>query len=358
VTGRAALVLDAHLPNAVAGLRALGRAGVRVAVGRAGLLAAGRWSRYAARGRAAGPCVAYPGQETTIDALLAGDVGEPAAELPWDPASLAALRDKRGLGALAEPHGLGAPATLFDGRAGDLTAAGLEPPVVVKPVRATGVLRTARVVASRAALAKLAAELPPDEAVLAQKPVVGGADGRLGSLALVLDRAGAVVGRFQEEVLRTWPREAGSFAASVSVAPDDELVERVAAMLRGAGYWGLAQVDLVRRGGETLILDVNPRFYACMPLALACGVNLPAAWHAVVEGRPAATPARYPPGLRYRWLEGDVYAARHGSLRTLLRPGGRSQAGAFWARDDPLPALLLAGEAATFPLRRRLRSAP
>jgi predicted ATP-grasp superfamily ATP-dependent carboligase len=304
--------------------------------------------------------VAYPGQEATIDELLAA--GAPGgAELPWDPASLAPLRDKRGLGALAEPHGLASPATLFDGPAGRLASAGLEPPAVVTPVRAGGTLRTARAISTTAALGELAAELPPDEPVFAQEPVVtaagGEADGRLGSLALVLDRAGAVRARFQEEALRTWPREAGSFAASVSVAPDEELVERVAAMLRAAGYWGLAQVDLVRRGDATLILDVNPRFYACMPLALVCGVNLPAAWHAVVEGRAAGGPRPYPAGLRYRWLEGDVYAARHGSAGTLLRPGGRSDAGAFWARDDPLPSLLLLGEAATFPLRRRFGAA-
>ena len=109
-------------------------------------------------------------------------------------------------------------------------------------------------------------------------------------------------------------------------------------------------------GDDALLLDVNPRYYLCMPLALACGVNLPAAWHAVVEGRPGGSPAAYPAGRRYRWLEGDVYAARHGHPLALLRPRRPAHAGAMWAADDPLPSLLLAGCAATLPVRRRVRA--
>src|SRR5207253_1848290 len=84
-----------------------------------------------------------------------------------------------------------------------------------------------------------------------------------------------------------------------------------------------------RRERAALLLDVNPRFYACMPLALRCGVNLPATWHAVVEGRVPGPPTAYPAGRRFRWLEGDLYAARHGHPMALLR-GGRAQTGAMW----------------------------
>ena len=355
----AALVADAHRPNSVAGIRALGRAGVRVvALGRS-RLAAGRWSRFAAareRGEPAdaaarvGPAVVYPGEETTIDALLARPPDAPV-ELPWPPRSLAPLRTKRELPALAAASGLAAPATLFDGAAGELARARVSLPAVVKPARAVGALLSARAVESGDELGALVDELPPDEPVIAQEPVRG----RLGSLALVLDRDGTVVARFQEEALRTWPAAAGSFAATVSVAPDEELVARAAAMLSAAGFWGLAQLDLVQRGDETVLLDVNPRFYFCMPLALACGVNLPAAWHAVVEGRPAGSPRPYPAGVGYRWLVGDLYAARHGHAGRLRRAGPRPRARAMWAADDPLASALLTAAELTLPVRRRLR---
>ena len=354
-----ALVADAQLPNAVAGIRALGREGVRVRALGASRGAAGRWSRHAAvrvRGgladalRDGGPAVAYACQEATIDELLRLPPGA-GAVLPWDPASLPPLREKRGLPGVAAAHGLAAPATLFDGPAGRLPDAGLPLPAVVKPAGPVGALRTAELVGSREAVAALAGRLPPDEPVLAQEPVRG----RLASLALVLDREGSVVARFQEEAQRTWPREAGSFAATVSVEPDEELVERARSLLTHVGYWGLAQLDVVRAGGTTVLLDANPRFYACMPLALACGVNLPAAWHAVVQGERPPAAAPYPAGRRYRWLEGDVYAARHGDVRRLLG-GPRAHAGAMWAADDALASALLAASAATLPLRRRVGS--
>jgi predicted ATP-grasp superfamily ATP-dependent carboligase len=354
-----ALVADAQLPNAVSGIRALGRAGVRVVALGVSRSAAGRWSRHAAerlhgglaaavRGRA--PVVVYPGQETTIDELL----GLPRAGgpvLPWDPSSLPPLREKRRLPELAAAHGLAAPRTIFAGAAAELHEAGVALPAVVKPAGPVGALRTAEAVHSPAELERLAERLPGDEPLLVQEPVRG----RLESLALVLDRGGRVVARFQEEARRTWPREAGSFAATVSVAPDEELVERARSLLVACGYWGLAQLDLVRTDDAIVVLDVNPRFYACMPLALACGVNLPAAWHAIACGERPPRAAPYPEGRRYRWLEGDVYAARHGDAKALLRPGPRAQAGAMWAADDPLASALLAASALTLPLRRRLR---
>src|SRR3989440_12579783 len=326
-----ALVADAHLRNAVAGLRGLGRAGIRAFAHDSGRLAAGRWSRSAAGRDGAdltdapvrrGPIVVYPGQEATIDRMFAlrprlgGGV-----VLPYPgPEPVRALREKRGLPALAAQHGLAVPDTLFEGTVAELASAEIPLPAVLKPAAAVSALPTARAVDSPRDLEVVVATLPPGERVLAQEPV----DGSLVSLALVLDRDGGVVARFQEDALRTWPREAGSFAATVSRAPDADLVERAAAMLRATGYWGLAQLDLVRRGVETLLLDVNPRFYACMPLALHCGVNLPAAWHAGVEGRTAGSPPAYPEGRRGPGLEGGGSAGRHGPPVALLRGGRRA----------------------------------
>src|SRR5256714_15592714 len=107
-----ALVADAHLRNAVAGLRGLGRAGIRAFAHDSGRLAAGRWSRFAAGRDTAdladaavrrGPIVVYPGQEATIDRMLAlrprlGGGGV----LPYPgPQPLPPLRGKPGLPAPA-----------------------------------------------------------------------------------------------------------------------------------------------------------------------------------------------------------------------------------------------------------------
>jgi len=368
-----ALVTDAHLRYAVTGLRALaaGRLDV-VALGRS-RGAAGLWSRYpAARAvgadsvdapgafrakvgevaRQRGPLVVYPCEERSIDALLADPAALPEkALLPYSgEAALRRLRDKRRLAALAEEVGLGAPATLAAGTGAELRNAGLPERCVVKPVGSQGQLISARVVASHSELSSLLDELPDDEPLLAQEHVPG----PLGALAIVVDRDGRLVARFQQTALRTWPTQAGRSSLARSVEPDEDLVTRAVALLAGAGYWGLAQLQFLHGRGRPMLIDVNPRFYGSLSLALASGVNLATAWHAVAIGAEPPRPGPYRIGVTYRWLEADITAAYNGAARLLLSRAPRPRVGAMWAPDDPVPSAILALDAARQRIGRRL----
>lgn len=357
-----ALVTDADLSNAVWGIRGLGRAGISVDALAPRRSAAGLWSRYvhargtapdaavaparllesvAAKAATDGPLVAYLVREEALAAAIYGwaDGVPEGVLLPFGGlGSIARLRDKRQLGALAATAGLRAPEVLVEGPAAHVRQTRPALPCVVKPALPAGRLPTARVVSSAVEWEQVVGDLPPAEPLVVQELV----SGPLVSLGLVLDRDGTVVAAFQEEAHRTWPVAAGSIALSHSVAPDGELVERVAAMLQAAGHWGLAHLDLMAAPGGHCLIDVNPRFYSCLPLALACGVNLPAAWHRAAIGQPPSPVGRYPTGVRYRWLAGDLYAARRGAWQR-LRPVGAG-AGATWAADDPAPSALLSAE--------------
>ena len=151
--------------------------------------------------------------------------------------------------------------------------------------------------------------------------------GPLVSIELVIDREGRLVARFQQVTRRTWPSAAGSIALATSVEPDEGLVSRTAAMLAELGYWGLAQVDFVETPSGFTLLDVNPRFYRCLPLAVACGTNLPALWHAVAVGRPVGAPGAYRTGMTYRWLEADFVAAVRGAPARLFERAPAAQHG-------------------------------
>jgi len=368
-----ALVTDAHLRYAVTGLRGLVAGGVDVvALGRS-RGAAGLWSRYpAARAvgpdsvdapaafrarvgevaRRRGPLVVYPCEELSIDALLADPAALPdEAVLPYSgEAALRRLRDKRGLAPLAEEAGLGAPATLFQGSARELRKARLPERCVVKPIGAGGRLISARVVESRAELLSLLDGLPHEEPLLVQEHVPG----PLASLAVVVGRDGRLVARFQQTALRTWPVQAGRSSLAVSVAPDEALVERAVALLVGAGYWGLAQMQFLAGRRRPSLIDVNPRFYGSLSLALACGVNLPRAWHDVATGAEPPRPGPYRLGVSYRWLEADISAAYNGAVKLLLRRAPRPRVGAMWAPEDPLPSTILAFATARERIGRRL----
>lgn len=375
--GMDALVTDAHLRYAVTGLRALGAGGLNVVALARSRVAAGLWSRYTAaravgpdsvyaplafRAKVAevayrrGPLVVYPCEERSIDALL----GDPAA-LPEEAimpysgeAALRRLRDKRRLAALAEEVGLGAPATLAAGTVAELRGAGLPEHCVVKPVGSQGQLISARVIESHAELFALLDVLPADESLLVQEHVPG----PLGALAIVVDRDGRLVARFQQTALRTWPPQAGGSSLARSVEPDEDLVERAVGLLAGAGYWGLAQLQFLHGRERSMLIDVNPRFYGSLSLALASGVNLATAWHAVVVGAEPTRSGPYRIGVTYRWLGADISAAYNGAPRILLTRSPRPRVGAMWAPDDPVPSTIMAFEVAREKIGRRLPFRP
>jgi predicted ATP-grasp superfamily ATP-dependent carboligase len=345
-----ALVTDVHIASAVAGVRALGRVGLDV-VGLAPRRgAAGLWSRYCAA-RAIGPdsvtdadgfvdavrsvierhgrLVVYPGQDEALNALLADAPAMPAeAVLPYPGAEpLAALRDKARLAGLAAAAGLSTPSTLAAGSARDVLSGELPDGAVVKPSHPGGAFADVRLADSREDLRALLASVAPD---------------------------GALVRRFQQVALRTWPADAGISSLAVSVEPDEALVEACRSLLATGGYWGLAQLQFIDAPGGRRLIDVNTRFYGSLALALAAGVNLPAAWHAVTLAEPAGAPESYRVGVSYRWVEADLMAATRGEPGRLFSRGPRPRTGPMWARDDPVASALFSAGALGGGITRRL----
>jgi predicted ATP-grasp superfamily ATP-dependent carboligase len=360
-----ALVTHAHSRAAVAGVRALGAANVNVIALADRRGAAGLWSRHATR-RAVGPpsdrpeqwrsaiaalagrhgpLVVYPGQEEGIGALAGVD----GAILPYPSVEVVdALRDKRRLADLSRDAGIASPAVLAEGAAAEVARDVPDAPTVLKSPGLSDALPVALMCSTGADLRAALESLPPTEPVIVQER----ADGPLLAVSVVLDRDGTIVARFQQAALRLWPTTAGASSLGRSVAPNEDLVEQVAALLRSAGYWGLAQVQLVGTARGPAAIDVNPRFYGSLPLATAAGVNLPLAWHQVATGERPRPQLDYRAGVTYRWLEGELTAVWNGERHRLRVRAPRPRAGAMWAWDDPAASVVLAAEAAAPRVRR------
>lgn len=153
--------------------------------------------------------------------------------------------------------------------------------------------------------------------------------------------AGRVIAWVHQRYVRTWPREAGVSCMAVTQDPDEELEERLVRLL--SGYDGIFQAQFA---GDHL-LDVNPRAYGSVPLAVAAGVNLPALHCRAAMGYENRRVQRARVGVRYRWVEGDVRhvfaAVRDGDVDaghvwTALRPR-RGTVHSVVSLTDPLPAL-------------------
>jgi len=365
-------VTDAHLRSVVGGIRALGQAGIPVLAVAPSRSGAGLWSRWTSRRALApdsaddergfasaitalaakhGPLVVHPGQERSIDAVLGAwdELGSKVVVAHPGAGPTNRLRDKRQLEALATGVGLSAPATIACATVAELVSVRLPTPCVVKPLVPSAALRTARIVETEARLHALLGSLPGDQPLLVQPRMAGD----LHSVAVVVDRDGRLVERFQQVAVRTWPAAAGVSALARSVPPVEVLAKRVGRMLASVGYWGMAQAQFLGHGAELSLIDVNPRFFGSLPLALASGVNLPAAAHAVATGARTAAPSAYRAGVSYRWLESELTAARHGKWET-LRPPPRPRVGAMWAWNDPVPGTILAADALERRFRQRL----
>lgn len=127
-------------------------------------------------------------------------------------------------------------------------------------------------------------------------------------VCLVMDQRGELVASFAQRELRHFPIQDGLSTMQESVWRPD-LVERAAALLREIGWYGLAEVEFMEdpQSGETLLLEINPRFWASVRLAIACGVDFPYLLYQVAT-RQAVTPVHtYEVGRRCRWLlPGDM----------------------------------------------------
>jgi hypothetical protein len=188
-------------------------------------------------------------------------------------------------------------------RGGELTF-----PVVVKPAGVE--VGRPKLAAVRLDDARDLTSLPADSGRLLVQPVVAGPMMAVAGVVW----GGRLVAAVHQRYERTWPVACGTASSAVTIEPDVELERRLTRLLRG--FDGIFQAQFV--GGR--LIDLNPRVYGSLPLAVAASVNLPAIVCTLASGTSGAShpEVRGRAGVRYRWLEGDlrhlIHAVRHRSL--------------------------------------------
>ena len=162
--------------------------------------------------------------------------------------------------------------------------------------------------------------------------------------------AGFTVARYA----RTSPPEVGSAAFATTIEPPEGVRARVEDLLTQIGWEGIFELELLDLGNGRLgAIDLNPRLFGWLSLAIGAGANLPAIWCEHVLRRGTAAAADAAPGYRYRWEEGElkyvVHQVRRLNRRALapLRPQ-RDVIHACFELRDPAPvlaqSLVIAGE--------------
>ncbi len=326
----------------------------------------GGFSReLAAAARCLGVAAVLPGVEAAHLALAAHldlfpndvAVGTCAPEIVLEATNKAALERR------AREAGLVTPPTSEVGREELVAAARLMGfPVVIKPRRsevesADGRLAHAapQVAAGEEALLRAADDLPGEDWLV--QPYLNGS---LGAICGVVWR-GEIVCAAHQRAERIWPPRCGVSSFATTVPRDSKLERGIQHLLAGIGWSGLFQAQFINTRSGRYLIDLNPRVYGSLALAIAAGLNLPALWTDLLIGRRPQGAGDYRVGVRYRAEEGDVRAIWRalavGDLRTGLGglvPRPRTTHAVFALRD-PRPFTI---SLAKLGARARARGAP
>lgn len=160
---------------------------------------------------------------------------------------------------------------------------------------------------------------------------------------------------------RIWPMPVGVSSYAETIPPNVELELGVGRLLRTFGWSGPFQAQFIRGArGEHYLIDLNPRIYGSLALAVGAGLNLPAIWVDLLLGRRPEV-GGYRVGARYRHEEKDALAlarmlvekeSRRDALQGLVPHRGTTHA--IFSLRDPMPLLTSAAKLAGR-LRRKAR---
>jgi predicted ATP-grasp superfamily ATP-dependent carboligase len=134
--------------------------------------------------------------------------------------------------------------------------------------------------------------------------------GELSSYAVLLDDEHQVVAHSQQRSLHAYPEPMGVSARAVTVPVDPQVADEARRLLRRLGLTGLVQIQYLfdPRRRQRHVIDVNPRVYGSIQLAIAAGADFPRLWLETAVGgrRTVGPPVAARAGVRYQWLEGDL----------------------------------------------------
>lgn len=341
------LVLDGELESTLAVVRSLGRKGIEVHVGSCAPRPISAYSRYCKR------FLPYPdpvydvaGFQAFILGCVEGNAYSlvvPVTDLTICPLmpirrevedrcpvamasnrSLSLAHSKSITYELAGRCGVPVPRSITVTRLDDtdIARAALPRPVVIKPDRsrvwaageAGAHLRTAYGFDHQRIEAEVRRLLGYGPVVL-QEHIRGDAVG-LGVLA----SGGRVLTSFQFRSLHEVPLTGGISSLRVS-EPVDPVLARYCSMLLEALEWdGVAHVEFIRRESTRAysFMEINGRFWASLPLALAAGMDFPGHFYDLLAHERHRFPESYRTGVRCRLLYREIDWAKE-VLRRLLR---------------------------------------
>jgi predicted ATP-grasp superfamily ATP-dependent carboligase len=344
------LVTDGHWRKTLAVVRSLGRKGIHVTVGERTFLNTSFFSKYCNRRIVYPSPRRYPEQfiqflleeikknhydcflpteeETLL--LLArhqSEISKYTYLLIPDLKKIEFVRDKRNLIQFAEKQGIPVPKTFYISPSplsspsrGEGWVGGIPIPAVIKPRVSSGSFGIAYL-KRREDLIPLYQKIHtqyPFPLIQEWIPDGGGVFG----LSALFDEASNVKAAFVHRKLRMYPVQGGPSTLREGVH-HPQVMELGLSLLKSLNWRGVAMVEfkLDPRDGIPKLMEVNPRFWGSLQLAIASRVDFPYLILRMAQGENFEPVLHYRVGRRSRWLLfGDILHFLTNPHRFHLRP--------------------------------------
>lgn len=171
-------------------------------------------------------------------------------------------------------------------------------------------------------------------------------------LSALFDEASKVRAAFVHKKLRMFPVQGGPSTLREAVE-HPQVMELGLSLLKALDWAGVAMVEFKvdPRDGVPKLMEVNPRFWGSLQLAIFSGVDFPHLILRMARGENVPPVMHYQVGKRCRWLLfGDILHFLKNPNRLHLHPSffdffDPNTCYDILSRDDPLPTL---GSVATF----------
>jgi len=377
------LVTDGHFRKTLAVVRSLGRRGVHVTVGERTFLNTSFFSKYCAK-RLVYPsprqsadqfidfilkeikenfydCL-FPMEEETL-LLLAkyhSEISRYTYLLSSDLKKIEFVRDKRNLMQFAEAHGIPMPKTYYspptpwshetNSTRQALPLDSIPIPAVIKPRVSSGSFGIVYVKKKEDLIPSYQSvhERFPFPLIQEWIPDGGGTYG----LSALFDEASNIQAAFVHKKLRMYPVQGGPSTLREGVE-HPQIMEMGLSLLKSLNWIGVGMVEFKvdPRDGIPKLMEVNPRFWGSLQLAIVSGVDFPYLILRMARKESYAPVLHYAAGKRCRWLLlGDILHFLNNPNRFHLHPSffhffDPDTSDDIISKDDPLPML---GSVATF----------
>jgi len=164
--------------------------------------------------------------------------------------------------------------------------------------------------------------------------------------SFLIDHKGQVKASFVHKRLREYPVTGGASTLRESVRHDG-IRDMALTLLKALDWFGVAMVEFKEdpRDGVLKLMEINPRFWGSLSLAVEAGVNFPYLLYRMSRGENFEPVEEYQLGKRCRWLlPGDILhfifnPKRMSLLPEFLRFFDTNTAYDILSFRDPLPVL-------------------